>query len=85
VNVDTTSWNRIRDSVGAPLYEALTAPLQALGLSASRKRAFDAWPRSPAPVGLVPRNLEEVLFDFFTIAIVEEPARTPPMARAGGA
>ena len=40
MDVNTTAWNRIRYSLAAPFYNALIAPLQALGFAHARRRAL---------------------------------------------
>lgn len=41
MRVNTTWWNRARYGAVAPLYDALTAPLQAVGFAAARRRAME--------------------------------------------
>ena len=41
MQVNTTSWNRIRYGATTPIYDAITAPLQALGWAESRRRALE--------------------------------------------
>lgn len=41
MRVNTTAWNRIRYGLAAPVYDLVTAPLQALGFDSARRRALE--------------------------------------------
>ena len=75
MRINTTAWNRIRYSASAPLYDLVTAPLQALGWAAARRRALELLDPQPgsrllivgAGTGLdlehIPRGVEVVATD----------------------
>jgi len=39
--INTTAWNRLRYSLAAPVYDWVSAPLQAVGFAAARRRALE--------------------------------------------
>jgi ubiquinone/menaquinone biosynthesis C-methylase UbiE len=39
--INTTAWNRLRYSLAAPVYDQVTAPLQAIGFESARRRALE--------------------------------------------